>query len=305
MQASLTFVTGAHALKVGFNDTWGGRHATYDSPAEVGLTYRFNTVNGVTTPNLITEYATPYSNSENLQANLGLYAQDKWTLKRLTLNLGVRFDYFNNYFPESSLGTGPLVPNRNLTFPESAFVSWKDVSPRLGRGLRRVRQREDGAQGEPEQVHGRAGAAGHLRRSGRSDRPPGEHGHAELERLPVSGRRSAPRQFRARLRLDESASRTANAGSMSNTELRQHDAGDHLRPRALVGWGKRPVQLGVLDRASSTKCVPRVSIDVGYFRRWYGNFTVTDNLRRGADRLQPVQRHRADRSAAAGRRRLR
>ena len=70
-QASLTFVTGTHALKVGFNDTWGGRHATYDSPAEVGLTYRFNTVNGVTTPNLITEYATPYSNSENLKANLG------------------------------------------------------------------------------------------------------------------------------------------------------------------------------------------------------------------------------------------
>src|SRR4030095_9496587 len=76
-QASLTFVTGTHALKVGVNDTWGGRHATYDSPAEVGLTYRFNTVNGVTTPNLITEYATPYSNSENIGANLGVYAQDR------------------------------------------------------------------------------------------------------------------------------------------------------------------------------------------------------------------------------------
>ena len=38
----------------------------------------------------------------------------------MTLNLGVRFDYFNNYFPESSLGPGPLVPNRNLTFPESS-----------------------------------------------------------------------------------------------------------------------------------------------------------------------------------------
>ena len=31
-QVSLTFVTGTHALKVGFNDTWGGRHATYVSP---------------------------------------------------------------------------------------------------------------------------------------------------------------------------------------------------------------------------------------------------------------------------------
>ena len=40
-QASLTFVTGTHALKVGFNDTWGGRFATYDSPAEVGVTYGY------------------------------------------------------------------------------------------------------------------------------------------------------------------------------------------------------------------------------------------------------------------------
>ena len=26
---------------------------------------------------------------------LGLYAQDQWTIKRLTLNYGLRFDYFN------------------------------------------------------------------------------------------------------------------------------------------------------------------------------------------------------------------
>ena len=62
-------MTGAHALKFGFNDT-GGRYATYDSPATSACTYRFNT-NGVTTPNQITEYATPYSNAENLTANLG------------------------------------------------------------------------------------------------------------------------------------------------------------------------------------------------------------------------------------------
>ena len=48
-QASLTFVTGTHALKLGFTDT-GADACDYDSPATVGVTYRFNTVNGVTTP---------------------------------------------------------------------------------------------------------------------------------------------------------------------------------------------------------------------------------------------------------------
>jgi hypothetical protein len=41
-----------------------------------------------------------------------------------------------------------------------------------------------------------------------------------------------------------------------------------------------------------------VSVNAGYFCRWYGNFTVTDKSRRRPHRLQPVQRDRADRFAA-------
>ena len=94
-QASLSYVTGAHAFKVGFLDTWGIRRVDYKN-IDANVRYRFN--NGV--PNLITQLATPYGFTNNLGAELGVFAQDKWTLDRLTLNLGARFDYLNINFPE-------------------------------------------------------------------------------------------------------------------------------------------------------------------------------------------------------------
>jgi len=58
--------------------------------------------------------------------------KDKWTVKRLTLDLGVRFDYYSDYYPEQHLGASQYTPTRDITFPETDWVSWKDITPRLG-----------------------------------------------------------------------------------------------------------------------------------------------------------------------------
>ena len=78
----------------------------------------------------LTEYAVPGKHLERLKADLGIYAQDQWTIRHLTLNLGLRYDYFNAFVPAQELPAGPFVPARN--FPEVPCVPcWKDLNPRF------------------------------------------------------------------------------------------------------------------------------------------------------------------------------
>ena len=96
---------------------------------ESKLSYRFN--NGV--PNQLTQRATPLYRAERQKFDLGIYIQDKWTMKKLTLSGGVRFDTFQSYFPEQTLEPGPLVPNRSFTFPKTDMASWKTSCRAWGR----------------------------------------------------------------------------------------------------------------------------------------------------------------------------
>jgi hypothetical protein len=45
----------------------------------------------------------------------------------------------------------------------------------------------------------------------------------------------------------------------------------------LSGWGKRQYDWNFGIQVQQ-ELLPRVSVNVGYFRRWFGNFFVTDNL---------------------------
>jgi outer membrane receptor protein involved in Fe transport len=49
--------------------------------------------------------------SKAIDRNYGVYAQDQWTVGRLTLNLGVRYDYLHAYVPPQVRPAGPYVPS--------------------------------------------------------------------------------------------------------------------------------------------------------------------------------------------------
>jgi hypothetical protein len=125
-RAAATYVTGSHAFKVGFNNTSG--HLDEYQYVLNPLSYRFS--NGV--PNQITQRAFPYRAITNLDNDLGLYAQDRWTLNRWTIQGAIRFDYFGTSFPEQTVGPSQLTPTRNITFPAQDNISWKDLTYRSG-----------------------------------------------------------------------------------------------------------------------------------------------------------------------------
>jgi outer membrane receptor protein involved in Fe transport len=61
--------------------------------------------------------ANPVKFRNHLNNDLGLFAQDRWSLKRTTLNLAIRYDHFNASFPEQTVGPAEFAPTRNFVFP--------------------------------------------------------------------------------------------------------------------------------------------------------------------------------------------
>lgn len=67
------------------------------------------------------------------EADLGIYAQDRWTIHRLTVNYGLRFDYYNSYVPAQQVPATPWgwLPERNFA-PVKGVPEWTDLNPRVG-----------------------------------------------------------------------------------------------------------------------------------------------------------------------------
>jgi hypothetical protein len=63
-----------------------------------------------------------------------LFVNDSWSVGRLTLNGGVRWDYYKGWLPEQNqlaATVGP-VSVAAKTFPETDLFSWHQIAPRIG-----------------------------------------------------------------------------------------------------------------------------------------------------------------------------
>jgi hypothetical protein len=123
---SVSYVTGTHNLKVGFQDSFGPNHNYADRLADLTIAYR----NGL--PNSVTVYTTPSMSLSMVNFDLGWYVQDTWTLKRLTLTPGFRMENFRGEIEDTANRAGRFVPAR--FFPgKKNMPNWiNNPAPRFG-----------------------------------------------------------------------------------------------------------------------------------------------------------------------------
>lgn len=265
---AVSYVTGSHQIKVGFNNAYLHHdNTTYTDPS---APYSFTFNNGV--PTQITYRIAPRTIGVNVDYDLGLFAQDKWTVGRWTLMGGVRFDAFKNSFPASTIGPTALAPSLNVSFDEVDSLNWKDVTPKMGASY---------------DVFGNGRTAlkvtlnKYLEGMGTTGFGPAQ----------VS---DAPNPIN---RLNNQTTRPwidANRDFVPDCDLLNYDAngecgallnaatfgtlvpGTSYDPDLMNGWGKRFYNWE-FTAGVQHELAPRVSATVQYARRWYGNFRVTDD----------------------------
>jgi hypothetical protein len=260
-RAALSYVTGAHTMKVGYEgqflSTDGGTLFPFPS-----LAYRFS--NGV--PNQLTMRVNPQLNNDRVKGT-ALYAQDLWSLRRLSVQGAVRYDRAWSYNVEGPFGPSRFVPNPTIIPATKGLDAYNDISLRggmaydlFGNGRTSLRL-SAGQYRDALQVGGIFNATNPI-----------------ALRVTSTTRNwgDANRDFVPDCDLMNPAT-NGECGPWSNQLFGSTVAGTKYDPRLLNGWGVRPAdtQMAV---GVQRELLPRLSAEVTYHRRSFGNFTATDNL---------------------------
>jgi hypothetical protein len=277
-RGSLAYVTGAHSMKVGYQAAYEvtdifGDFATH------GLQYRFNA--GV--PDQITQRITKWQQANRTRWD-AFYVQDQWTRNKLTLQGALRYEHAWSFFPEGMNGllTDSVFGGPARTLPRADGVTgYHDIAPRMGMAYDvfgngktaiKVNLSKYWQYAANDGVYiGTNPASTFAQTANRAWTDANRNFNPDCDLQNPLGQDNRPTGGDLCGALDnQNFFRFKQDGSVASTATR-------IDPALLSGWGVRPYdwQFAV---SVQQELLPRVAIDVGYSRRWWGNFTVTDNL---------------------------
>lgn len=280
-RAAVSYVTGAHNMKVGYTGSFSTVH-NGRVPNNTQLRYTFN--NGV--PIAVSYFLSPRWDQHDRTKTFGAYAQDQWTIGRLTLQGGVRYDRVSSWAPadgNGTTGTSRFNP-QPISFERTPSVrGYNDITPRLGvaydifgtgKTALKVNVGKYVEAATSDSIYSSNNPAARI-----ITRVGSGAGSAARGWEDANNNRAVDCNLLSPALQDNRASGGDLCAALGGANLNFGNANPNtttINPEILGGWGVRPYdwQFGA---SVQHEVIPRLSVEAGYNRRWWGNFFVTDN----------------------------
>jgi hypothetical protein len=264
--ASASYVTGSHAVKAGMTTQWGTNSRTFSHNAQINtlvfnaglLNLPASATNPVPCTSLPCPLAVAVSNGpataeQKLNTDLGFFVQDTWTIDRLTLNVGGRYDMFNASIPAQSSPASTWIQARN--FAEIPDVpDWNDWSVRLAGAYDLFGNGKTALKANASKYIA-AAASGYTQNFNPMSYSTQVRGWVDIDRnksiLDANGN----------IQFNEVIGGTANFGGVTT----RHD------PNLERGYNWE------YSTSVQHELMERVSVNAGYYRRKFYNLDVLDN----------------------------
>jgi hypothetical protein len=274
-RASAAYVTGAHNFKIGYMGS-SLRQTSGRVANDSQLRYTFNNKSPVS----FGYYIAPRWDTTDRTMTAALFAQDQWTLGRLTLQGAVRYDRAWSWAPADGNGTQATsqFDPQPISFARTVSVKgYNDITPRMGVAYNLFGNGKTALKANLGKYLQSAQVAGTYVANNPAQ---------QIVQRVVARAWTDNGNFRIDCNLadprlqDNLAAGGDRCAAVGGADLNFGNASPGLTiidPAILEGWGVRESdwQFGV---SAQQEVLPRLGVEVGYNRRWFQNFLVTDNL---------------------------
>jgi Carboxypeptidase regulatory-like domain len=260
---SASYVTGSHAFKFGGSLSEGPRRTVEQFTGDLTMTISAlnNTCGAPPCPQAVT-LRTRRDQREALKGDVGLFAQDHWTIQRATINAGVRFDWYREGVLDEDLPAGLWNPAAHFAAFETN--NWKDISPRIGVsydvfGTGRTAVKASVARYVNGENVATAAALNPENTISRTDTRTWTDLNRDFTIFNADG-----------------SVQLAELGPSTNVNFGRLIQSTTYDPKVLNGWGVRPYNT---EYAVSVQheLAPRVSLNASWYRRSFANQLAVDN----------------------------